>query len=219
MAISQPSDITFIEGEIGNIINWLISAEYISNAMYYIYINNSLDQTSPWQFGQNVVVNVDSQSVGIYEYRIEMLNGDEVIQDTVIVRVNPVLLDITHPGDIIYVVGSAGHVITWVVTTNLELNTSYSVFRDLVQVDNGSWTSGMPIVINVDALATGNYAFQIEAHNDGKLIVDTVIVSVTAEAEEPKIPGFPFWFVIVVSLSSLFYLSKRARKKIMHNKN
>ncbi|MFX1480067.1 MAG: ABC transporter substrate-binding protein [Promethearchaeota archaeon] len=124
----------------------------------------------------------------------------------------PLLLDITHPVDITYVEGSTGHMITWVVTTNTELNTSYAVFRNFNQVDSGSWKSGMPIVINVDSLTAGNYAFRIEACNNGKLIEDTVIIIVTAE--DDRIPGFPFWLVIIVSLSWLFYLSKKARERI-----
>ncbi|MFX1588210.1 MAG: ABC transporter substrate-binding protein [Promethearchaeota archaeon] len=124
-------------------------------------------------------------------------------------------LDITHPSDITYFEGSTGHTITWIVTTNLELNTSYFIFKDLEQVDSGSWTSGTPIVINVDALAAGNYIFRIEAHNDVKLIEDTVIVIVKVKTEEPIIPGFPVWFIIIISLNLLFYLSKRARKKII----
>ncbi|MFX1409690.1 MAG: ABC transporter substrate-binding protein, partial [Promethearchaeota archaeon] len=115
-------------------------------------------------------------------------------------------LDITHPSDITYVEGSTGHNITWVLTTNLEINTSYSIFKDLAQVDNGSWTSGIPIVINIDALSTGNYIFRIEARNDGKFIEDTVIVIVTAQEEEPEepvIPGFPVWFIVIVTLNLL----------------
>ena len=87
--ITPPSDITYFVGVAGNNITWTITADYVLNPVYYIYVNGSLNQTNSWESGVPVVIDIDGLSVGSYEYQIEVHNGDEIVEDIVIVTVNP----------------------------------------------------------------------------------------------------------------------------------
>ncbi len=187
--ISQPSDISYFKGVTGNNITWTITTDYVLNPVYYIYVNSSLNQTTSWTFGVPIVIDIDSLPVGTYEYRIEVHNGDEIIEDIVIVTVEPLGTEITHPSDITYFVGVAGNNITWTITADYVLNPVYNIYRNDLLNQTNSWESGVPVVINIDGLSVNTYEYRIEVHNGDKILEDIVIVIVNSFGTEITHPS------------------------------
>lgn len=85
--ITTPSNINYDEGDTGNIIIWTVTSNLISNPNYSIYKDDVLNRTGFWESGEPIAINVDGLSVGSYEYRIEVDNFNNTIQDIVIVTV------------------------------------------------------------------------------------------------------------------------------------
>jgi len=93
-------------------------------------------------------------------------------------------IQITQPPDVNYVEGSTGNSISWIMTAITTSNPNYTIYRDLTELENNTWTSGSPIVINVDGLSAGSYNYSIQAYNGPfpqLSNVDYVIVNITPE--------------------------------------
>jgi hypothetical protein len=220
MEITHPQDINYIEGSVGNTITWDITAMNISNTIYTIYINDIFNQTGSWDVGVPIVTNIDNLSVNLYNYRIEAQNGNEEIEDTVYVIVNPLTVQIGHPDDVSYIDGSTGNSITWYILTNLELNTIYYVYQNDTLFDTGGWQSGLPVTINIDNFTEGSYEFRIEAHSGSTIVEDIVIVAVIPKdpiiPEAPIIPGFDVFivsFTVIIGIGFISWQAKRRFKK------
>ncbi|MFX0180226.1 MAG: hypothetical protein ACFE78_08535, partial [Candidatus Hodarchaeota archaeon] len=182
--INSPADINFVKGTSGNNITWILSAGKLLNPTYNITVNGLLNRTDSWQSDVPIIVTLDHLSPGTYMYQISAKNENEIIQDTVIVVVYAHILTINHPVDITITEGSTGITITWIITTNLEINPTYDLYIDDIMSDSDSWQSGVPIFIDLDNLTAGSYAYRIEAFNGLEYIEDTVDVNVNAKAEE-----------------------------------
>ncbi len=124
-------------------------------------------------------------------------------------------IEISHPADITYYVGSTGNNITWIITGVSLLNPIYYVYRNNTLNDTNSWESGVPVVINIDGLPVGSCEYRIEAHNGDEVLEDVVIV--TVNSKEQVISGYPLIFLIGISLLILFYIRKKMRKKFNVN--
>ncbi len=92
-------------------------------------------------------------------------------------------MDIASPNiplldDISYEYGATGNKITWEPT---DINPdSYIVYQDGIEIDSDTWTSEIPIEINVDGFAVGTYEFNLTIWDIYSLIsTDIVIVRVT----------------------------------------
>ena len=111
--------------------------------------------------------------------------------------ITPPVLD--SPADITYEEGTTGHIINWNATDNNPGN--YIIYREGVEVDSGSWTSGVAITINVDGLTVGSYNYTIKVTDAfSNTATDTVLVNVTSsEVIPPLIAGYP-WIVLIFSL-------------------
>ena len=124
---------------------------------------------------------------------------------------------ISSPSDITYEVGDTGHSISWTITADDLEDPTYFIYENNSLIYSNNWTSGVPIVINVDGLPVGVTQYRIEAHNSDEVAEDIVIVTVEpppTEGEEPKIPGYSLIFLIGAAMFALFYMSKRMGKKI-----
>ncbi|MFW9940087.1 MAG: Loki-CTERM sorting domain-containing protein [Candidatus Thorarchaeota archaeon] len=132
-------------------------------------------------------------------------------------------IQITHPSDVSYVEGSTGNVISWTMTAVNISNPTYTVYRGLTFLENDTWTSGIPVSINIDGLSAGDYTYTILAYNGPfpqLLVTDNVIVTVTSSASEVnEIPGFQIGFIIMVSSISIAYIRKRSKNKISKTNN
>ncbi|MFX1298245.1 MAG: ABC transporter substrate-binding protein [Promethearchaeota archaeon] len=184
ISINSPADISFVKGETGYEIIWNLDTDHLLNPIYNITVNGILNETDSWQSGIPITVNLDHLSPGSYTYQITAKNENKIGQDTVIVIVNDLELIINHPEDITFTEGSTGITITWIITTNLEINPTYDFYINNILSDSDSWHSGIPIIVNLNNLTVGSYEYYINASNGEKFVEDTVIVNVNAKTQE-----------------------------------
>ena len=110
---------------------------------------------------------------------------------------------INHPSDVSYVEGATGSSISWMPSS--ETPWSYSIERDSVTVDSGSWGGGV-ISIDIDGLTNGTYSYEITVFdNVGYSASDVVDVNVTAAPTTPTnttgggVPGDITTLLIIVA--------------------
>lgn len=85
--IISSGNITFVKGSTGNLINWTILTDAIENPTYDIFVNDVLNMSGIWEYNEPIIVDLDSLDIGIYEFRIEVFNGNKTAEDLVIVTV------------------------------------------------------------------------------------------------------------------------------------
>jgi len=213
--ISHPADITYYVGSTGNNITWIITGDPLLNPTYYVYRNNTLNETNSWESSIPVVINIDGLPIGSYEYRIEAHNG-EVIEEDVVMVIVSLGTEISHPADVTYVEGSIGNSIIWNITAYKLINSIYYMYRNNTLNNTNSWESGVPINISVDGLSTGVYEYRIEAHNGDDIVEDIVILSVIPKEEDQElkiIPGYPIIVLFGISFLILSYIYEKTRIK------
>lgn len=126
-------------------------------------------------------------------------------------------IQISHPADISYVQGDLGHTIEWFITTADLLNPTYYIYQNTTLLSSSTWSSGIPVTVNVDALATGTYVFRIEVNNKNEIAEDIVIVTVTVTTTagpEEQIFGYPTIIFVGISMVCLLFIYQRLRKKL-----
>ena len=92
--------------------------------------------------------------------------------------------ELDHPNDIIYEEGIIGNNINWTATDLHPDN--YTIYRDDIPIDNGTWTSGIPINISVDGLPIGDYVYTIEVSD---IIGNNASDSVNVLVSSPVAPS------------------------------
>lgn len=85
--IISSGNLSFVKGSTGNFINWTILTDVIENPTYDIYVNDVLNTSGIWEYNEPIIVDLDSLDVGIYEFRIEVFNGNKTAEDLVIITV------------------------------------------------------------------------------------------------------------------------------------
>lgn len=89
--ISEPDDISYIEGSTGNYIDWYVSFDRPLH--YSVQKNNTVLDLGGGNLGStsgNITICVDGLSVGNWHYLLIVDDyGDNVAMDLVIVKVNP----------------------------------------------------------------------------------------------------------------------------------
>jgi len=99
---------------------------------------------------------------------------------------------IDHPADITYEEATTGYNITWHPSDANPSN--YTVNRNEILVDSGSWDTGNITVI-VDGLSVGTYTYNCTINDTaGNWASDTVLVIVTSPQEEED-SEFPWMFL------------------------
>ncbi|MHA2085065.1 MAG: hypothetical protein ACXAEB_13675 [Candidatus Thorarchaeota archaeon] len=90
-SISEPDDISYIEGATGNYIEWYVSFD--SPLHYSIHRNNTVLNLGSGDLGGssgNITISVDGRPVGTWYYLLMVDDyADNVALDLVIVTVNP----------------------------------------------------------------------------------------------------------------------------------
>jgi hypothetical protein len=120
---------------------------------------------------------------GAYNYTIIIYDvGGNTINSTIIFTVtdqtNPTITDVSNIPD--YIEGTTGNSISWTITDNYPAE--YNITVNSVLLSNTTWTSSLPLVINIDGLSTGVYNYTIIAWDQsGNFIIDSVIVTVNDE--------------------------------------
>ncbi|MFX0139774.1 MAG: ABC transporter substrate-binding protein [Candidatus Hodarchaeota archaeon] len=218
--ITHPSNIIYLEGQTGHNIVWNITSNFVESPYYDLYINNVFDTNDTWVSGVPVNISVDGLSLGIYEYRIEVHNGDLEIEDIVYVEVlslDSLPIDIPHPQNITYTEGQTGNYIYWNITSYYLVSPYYNLYVDDVFNKTNTWASGIPVVINVDGHSIGNYEYRIEVHNGNTTAEDTVYVLVEPRhIAEPFIYGYPVVILLLICFSSIIAIFVRKKKNISY---
>ena len=136
----------------------------------------------------------------LIEFDCERLQGDDLtyfrimevwvmIDYTAVSDSTPPVL--TSPSDDNYNEGSTGNTISWTVT---ELNPdTYEVFCNSSPWDSGSYSNGVPIVIDIDGKGAGIWNFTIYVNDtSGNSAVDMVIIEVfEIDIDDPTITNPP----------------------------
>nr|MDO8112568.1 SBBP repeat-containing protein [Candidatus Sigynarchaeota archaeon] len=225
-SITSPPNITFVYSTIGNVISWTITDDSTGMTNYAICRNGTSIEGDSWTSGVPVEINIDGLPVGVYNYTIIASDGvDGSVQDMVIVTVLAANIApfITNPLDITCMYGTTGHAISWTITDATTSTTSYAIYCNGTSIEGDSWTSGVPVEINIDGLPVGVYNYTIIASDgvDGS-VQDTVIISVMANA--PVVDGIlvaiPVACFIAAITIIVFFIrrrSERFRKKVKND--
>ncbi len=129
----------------------------------------------------NITVEVDGLSVGIYNYTIVVydISGNWVSDEVIVTVIDTTPPMIDHPDDVEYVVGTTGHSITW--SPSDAHPSHHVVYRNGTEVASVSW-DGSSILVNVDDLSVGVYNYTIVVYDtSGNWVSDIVIVTVLPE--------------------------------------
>ncbi len=220
--VSTPSDITFTEGQTGNAISWIITDWSTGTKSYSIYRNDTSIVNGSWTSGISVTQSLNGLAIGSFNYSIIAWDGlGGVVVDEIIVSVvngNPI---ITHPADVSYVVGQTSRAISWIITDASMGPLLYTVYQNGISTVNGSWVSGVAVVMNVDGLAIGSYNFTIIARDGyGASSADSVFVTVTSQPSLAT-PGYPIVGVLTCLVIGIAItgLTTRWQNAISHKKN
>ncbi|MCH8908621.1 MAG: hypothetical protein IH840_16160, partial [Candidatus Heimdallarchaeota archaeon] len=175
--INNHIDIEYEKDSTSNQIVWI--ANDGNAAIYIVYLDGNLYESSSWISGVQISVNVDNLGLGNYNFTIVVSDiASNIVTDTVFVTVNDVTdPTVDSPSDISYENGMGNPSIVWTPTDN---NTDiYIIYKDGISLDTNTWVSGSPITINVGGFETGIYNFTIVLNDTSdNQISDTVLVIV-----------------------------------------
>ncbi len=144
-------------------------------------------------------------------------------------------ISINSHENLTYEIGQTGHNITWVITDTTVSTPGYTIYQNGTVNATGTWTSGTPIIMDLDPLGVGVYNFTIIA-NDGfsGIAEDEVIITIESKitthptevnptdskvdpfADHPlrNVPGYPLLvFSSVILVSIVGFLWNIRRKK------
>ena len=208
--IDDVANFPYEEGTTGNEITWHPSD---TNPDYYSITRDGTVIDDGLWLGGDINIDIDGLTYGVYNY-VCFVNDTEgqSNSDTVVITVTDNAMPILNtPSDVIYDEGDTGNNIIWIATDNNP--SSYIVYREGVQVDTDSWTSGSSIIISVDGLSAASYNYTIvvfdEAGNSDK---DEVTVAVTPAAPEFSQSVF-FAIISITVVFVLYYIKRRTHKK------
>lgn len=181
-SISHPQDSQYSQIEQPFYISWNYTDPTFRTANYSIWINDTLIDSGSWNPESQISFS-DFASIGSYQYKIVVSNCfGYVIQDDVIVKivfVNVIPL-LSNPNNMNCGQFTSDNIISWTVSDANVNVTSYTIYRDNVQIASGSWYSGEPIVVSIDTFSKGMYHYKIVV-NDGfdGIVQDEVIVTIS----------------------------------------
>ncbi len=174
-----PNDVTYEIGSTGYQLAWSVTD--LSSGNYVIYLNGTQVASGQWTSGTPITITVDGLDLGVHNYTIMVsdVSGNSAVDTAFVIVVpdtsSPTLTSI--PADVTYTVGTTGNQLSWTATDSNP--GTYVVYQNGTRITNGTWTSGDPIVINIDGLSVGSYNYTIVVQDQyGNTITDTVIVTV-----------------------------------------
>ena len=137
--------------------------------------SNGYDEgvSNSWDNGTHGNYWSDYSGAGVYDIPGPALSVDHY--PFTFIYIPPTL---AHPSDIVYVVGSTGHVISW--TVNGTHPASYQILRNNTLIRLGSWNASSEIItISVDGLTAGTHVYRLEVRDTFDVLVnDEVLVTV-----------------------------------------
>jgi hypothetical protein len=93
LMISHPIDITMEFQTTGNVIIWVPSDSIVNNPYYNLYQNGNIILNGNWNSNQQIIINIDHLSVGIYNFTIELFDslGDKIIDEVIVIVQSPAI--------------------------------------------------------------------------------------------------------------------------------
>ncbi|MHA2255070.1 MAG: LVIVD repeat-containing protein [Candidatus Heimdallarchaeaceae archaeon] len=208
--IDDVADFEYEEDSTGNEITWHPSDD--NPDWYFVTLDAVMINQNVW-LGGDIAIDIDGLTYGLHTYvcTVNDTDGNEVSDIVIITVTDSVNPNLNSPGDIIYNEGDTGNSIIWIATDNNPA--TYVVYREGVQVDTNSWTSGSSIVISVDGLTAASYNYTIVVFDEaGNSVKDEVTVAVT-----PSVPEFTqtifFALLSIMVVFVIINIKRRTYKK------
>jgi len=134
---------------------------------------------------------------------------------------SPFLVIVDKPQDITYFYqGGSSNTLTWTVSDINITNPSYTIYRDGVLQESGSWITDEPIRIIIGDLEIGNYTYHFEASDGwGEQVEDDVVVIILAKetllgrAARNALIGLTVGATPVAITALTVYLVRKRKKK------
>ncbi len=186
--IDSPSNLSYIQGEIGNDITWTPFDLFPS--FYVVLRNGSEVQWGLWNSSsETITVNVDSLQPDVYNYTLVVSDvGNNNASDSVYVTVNPDTTPptISSPSDISFELGETGYEIAW---NGSDLNPqAYEIFVNETFLYWRPWNSSSEsMIVDLDGASVSVYNYTINAIAIGGNATDSVIVTITPDVTPPTI--------------------------------
>ncbi len=156
-----PSDIQYAEGEPfsnAHLLTWNVSDSHPDR--YFLYRNGiSVDNGSWTQKVWQYTYNASGLPLGTYNYTLKVMDqAGHVSVDTVWLTV----YDGTPPiiqgkGNISVIEGAIGKNVNWTVTDAHP--TTYKIYKDGIEIKNGTWSSGSILSASLDNLTWRSYPY------------------------------------------------------------
>jgi hypothetical protein len=171
-------NVQYIEGITGNYLVWNTTDRYPSN--YIIYLDDIQFESGSWSNSEEITINIDNLSWGIYNYTIVVIDvsGNQAIVTTIVTIVDTLLPIFEYnTSDIQYEEGTTGNILIWNTTDAYPDN--YIVYQNGSQLKFSSWSNSAEISITINGLSKGVYNYTIIVSDlSGNQVVDEVIVTV-----------------------------------------
>jgi FlaG/FlaF family flagellin (archaellin) len=177
--IDTPADQEFAEGETGHRITWSVNDDHPS--IYELLQDGERVDGGSWE-SPEISISLDGLSYDQYNYTLiiydESLNeASDTVIVTILDGISPVIIQ-SNP-DITYTEGEINNTITWVAEDDHPK--IYQITLADIIISSGSWTSYIPVTINVDNQIAGTYIYTIVfSDENGNMVQDSVILIVTS---------------------------------------
>ena len=144
--------------------------------------------TITWTAVSEGTSSLDLTIINLIDTNRTIIGTPNDIDGSVVVERGPEITPmINMPQAVSYQEGTTGHSITWIAIDDNP--TTYNITRNGTQVDSGSWSSGVGIMVSVDGLSEGSYNYTCTV-NDGDGLFD----SFTARINVVPISVGNVWF-------------------------
>ncbi|MCH8907358.1 MAG: hypothetical protein IH840_09745, partial [Candidatus Heimdallarchaeota archaeon] len=183
--ISSPNDLTLESGFPIPLISWDVFDFQPQNYEIYLVqpdVSIEIIETGTW--GSDLSLTIDGiilNNIGLYQFTLVLFDTSRNSNsDTVVVVVeDSFAASLTSPGDQTIESGSVGKTLSWTAVDPNPL--IYQIFKDSTMVDQGFWSSSVPISISLDdiTLLLGDHVYTIHVYDEfANLIIDTVFVRI-----------------------------------------
>ncbi|MCE7737083.1 MAG: hypothetical protein GPJ54_19510 [Candidatus Heimdallarchaeota archaeon] len=174
---TTPEAVSYSNGTIGNTLIWV--ATDLDPDTYTLFRESTIIESGFWVSSGIILINIDGLAIGEYNYTILVSDSSgNSISNEVIVTVTSEAVFTSVPRDLHYTNDTSENTLSWIMEDSSP--DSYIIYRNTTEINSGVWTSGIPIIINIDNLVIGYHNFSIWVNDtDGNIITDEVKVFVT----------------------------------------
>ncbi|OLS28381.1 MAG: hypothetical protein HeimC2_07270 [Candidatus Heimdallarchaeota archaeon LC_2] len=185
--ITTPSSYSYEEFDTGKTISWTGGDAHPNN--YEIFKDSVSNETGIWSDGVPIQIGVDGLVLGDHNFTIVIYDtsGNPTIHEVIITVVDTITPTITTPSSYSYEEFDIGKTISWMGGDNNPNN--YTIFRDNLSIESGTWNNVDTIEISVDGLTLGDHNFTIVIYDiSGNPTIHEVTITVI-DSQSPIITG------------------------------